>query len=142
MLLSSQWINRSSKTHQLILNLISQIQQVIRFYSQSRAPLTELSEVLLIHWGYQRDEFYQVLFDYYSSEREKMKTLEFLVHDLKETKIEYLTFYEQYLDIQHRHKERSFPKDFLSFSKIIMNRNTMEEEYLFPLIKYYSDHKA
>lgn len=124
------------RAHESILSAIDQVSVVARSYSQARAHLHELEERLLAHLGRQDKEFYKRLLDYYSEQREQKKMIEFLIHDLKETKVNYLIFFEKHMDTSvPAVAARNFPKDFAEFKESIINRVKVEEEYLFPLLQ-------
>jgi hypothetical protein len=123
------------RSHEGILSLIDQTGTVVRIYSQARNILRDLEEHLSAHLRRQDREFYQRLKDHYAQERESLKMIEFLVHDLKEIKIKSLIFFEKHAtNTGNLAAARFFPRDFMEFKEAIINRIKIEEEYLIPLL--------
>ncbi len=125
---------RYREGHRAIKMTLSQIQVVARSYSRVKPLLPEFREVLLAHWRQQTEEFWDRLSAVFIDDREKTKMLEFLTHNLKDLKIQYLVFFEQYTGEWGDVGSKNFVKDFTNFSEEILARIKIEEEYLFPLI--------
>jgi hypothetical protein len=132
---SQQLIESFRRAHEEILMIINHITGLTRSYPHARSRLPELEERLLAHLGRQDRNFYQKLSDHYLLQKEQVKMIEFLVHDLKETKIKFLIFFEKHA-VQSGNMVGAgfFPKDFTDFKDTIVNRLKMEEEYLLPLL--------
>lgn len=121
--------------HQAILSSMDQVVMVVRSYPQARSRLPEFNERVLAHFGRQDKDFYDRLLERYAAERGSLKMIEFLIHDLKDAKIQCLTFLEKYAGYPGgQAATRNFLRDFLAFKTVIINRIQMEEEYLFPLL--------
>ena len=137
MCISSDTIKKIDKGHQAIVAAIDQVQLVARDFVKASPRLRELSEMLAAYIGQQNKEFYDELASAYAHDRQASKMLEFLIHDLKDIKVEYLEFFDKYLNSLNEIAARSFPKDFRRFVEIIISRMNVEEEYLLPLIENY-----
>lgn len=114
---------------------IAHVQQVIRFYPQARLKLRELRDILAAHLSRQDRELFRQLSDYYAGDRKNIKMLEFLEHDLKDIKIEYLGFLDKHDGDSGNRRAWSFPRDFTDFTRTVMTRIQVEEEYLLPLLE-------
>lgn len=121
--------------HQAIMSAVSQVRQVVRSYPAARSRLHELNDILMAHLSRQDREFFKRLFDYYEGNRESTKMLEFLSLDVKDLKINYLTFLDKHLGDAGSRRVASFPKDFTDFTQTLMMRIQLEEEYLIPLLE-------
>ena len=133
--MSVNLILRFRTGHRAIKMTLSQIQIVARSYSRAKPLLHELSEVLLAHWGQQHEAFWDRLNIFYVDDRERTKMLEFLTHSLKDLKVRYMVFFDQYTGEWGDVGSRNFVKDFTNFSDEVIARIKIEEEYLFPLIE-------
>src|SRR3989338_3687880 len=114
--------------HRSIRMTLNQIQLVGRYYSQAKPRLRELNQDLLAHWGNQGEALWERLHRLYADDRRQTKMLEFLIHNLKDLKIRFLVFFEQYSDNWGDVRSRNFPRDFTDFSEEIMVRIKIEEE--------------
>ena len=121
--------------HHAIVDGVSQVQLFLRSYKEARAKLNVVEELLLNHFGRQDEKFFNDLMGFYQSDRQRLKMLEFLSVDLKDIKIQYLTFCDRYWGEWSDIKMRNFPKDFTDFTALILQRVRIEEEYLFPLLE-------
>ena len=131
-------ITRLKLSHQMLTDLISQIQLLLRSYNQAKPKLRELYKNLQDHFGIQDTKFYERLSLHFVDDRESAKMLEFLLHDLKDFKIKYLVFYDQHPAEMIGGHPRMFPLEFTEFAKNILSRITMEEDYLFSLLEKLS----
>lgn len=120
--------------HDAIIEVISQIEPSLRFYNKIKPLLRELNALVLSHFTRQNDILYKRLEEYYAQDRPSLKILEFLVFDLKELKVNYLYFFDKHTGEMGDRETLGFPVEFMNFSRQILGRIKMEEEYLFPLI--------
>ena len=132
--MSTNLIFRFRAGQRAIRMILSQIQLVARSYPRAKPMLREFSEVLLTHWRLQNDDLWDRLSVFFVDDREKTKMLEFLTHNLKDLKIRYMVFFDQYTGEWGDVGSKNFVKDFTSFSEEILARIKIEEEYLFPLL--------
>ncbi len=127
--------------HNAILHTIEQLQHVTRFYNQAKPILRGLHEQLLSHLARQDQKLLDQLYSFYVNDRPAYKLVEFLEHDLKDIKIQFLTFYDKHSGEMADRNARSLPLDFQNFLQEIINRMNVEEEYLFPLLEKLSKEK-
>lgn len=120
--------------HEQLVQNICDIQAVVREYPLAKPKLMQLYNLLIEHLSRQDQEFYQRLQTANGDDRAVIKMLDFLVHDLKELKIAYLTFMDKHTAEVTDIQPHGFPKDFSDFSQLILTRIKIEEEYLFPLL--------
>ena len=135
MKISPDLVKKFRKAHDGIVTLIDQIQQVVRFYPKARGKIGELDKVVTLHLTMQDEKLYATLAHHYEAQRDKIKTIEFLVHNLKEIKIKHLMFCDRYQQGVGEIVQRTFPKDFTEYVQELVTRLDLEEEYLFPLIE-------
>ena len=135
MLMSDHLISGFKRAHEAILRTIAQIQPLIRSYPHAKPLLRQFNEQLLAHLGRQDEELVGRLTECYSADHQSMKILEFLQHDLKETKISYLIFFDKYSGEFAQIEPRGFTKACQDFIQKVLARIQMEEEYLFPLLE-------
>src|SRR3989338_1291568 len=121
-----------------IVDTFAQIQPLLRSYTQAKPKIRELRERLLAYLGRQDEEFFELLREGHRQDREAGKMIEFLAHDIKAVKVQYLIFFEKHSGEMTSPYSRDFPRDFMEFSKLILTRFGIEEEYLFPLIAILS----
>ena len=121
--------------HTAIIIAIDEVLQNLRSYNQVKPKLREFNTIVLAHLGRQNKNFYDCLTEYYSNDREACKMQEFLLHDMKDLKIKYLIFTDKHSGEFADNNYRNFPKEFIEFSREIIERIRIEEEYLFPLLK-------
>ena len=133
--MSHQLVENFRSAHTTILTSIDQILMVCRSYPQVKPLLRALHEKVLSHLGRQDKEMMDKLTNAFGDNRETAKLLEFLTHNLKEIKINFLIFYDNHSGEMADVNARSFPKDFQGFADQIITRIKLEEEYLFPLLK-------
>ena len=120
--------------HEAVITAIDDVLQNLRSYLHARPKVREFNNVVLMHLSRQNKAMYDHLNEYYAQDREAQKMLEFLLHDLKDIKIKYLIFTDKHSGEMADISYRSFPKEFIAFSREIISRIKMEEEYLFPLL--------
>lgn len=118
--------------HDAILGVLVQVQSV-RAYPQARRNLRELQEQIFPHLKRQ-DEILKRLAAHYAGQRDQSKIIEFLVYELKELRIKSLIFFDTYETAAGEVAARNFSKEFLEFSRAVVNRLKMEEDYLLPLL--------
>lgn len=133
--MSRQLVENFRNAHATILNSIDQVLTVSRSYPQAKPLLRALHEKVLSHLGRQDKEMMDKLATAFGEARETAKLLEFLTHNLKETKINFLIFYDNHSGEMADINARSFPKDLQAFADQIITRIKLEEEYLFPLLE-------
>ena len=121
--------------HQSIVDSIDQIMPLTRSYIIAKPKIREMNERLISHLSHQDGEFFGRLRTYYQNDREVVKLVEFLMHDLKDMKVKYLIFFEKYTGEMDDIGSRNFPLRFTEFSRDVIARIKIEEEYLFPLIE-------
>jgi hypothetical protein len=126
-------INKFQKAHAVIHDTVEQIQLSIRSYPKVRSGLMALQENLFGYFAQQDRVFYDQLLKAHQDNREKVKMIEFLAWDIKDFKVEFIRFYDQYDSSVGVVSQRNFPKEFTDFAQRIIARLKVEEEYLFPL---------
>lgn len=120
--------------HQSIVDAVDRLQKVVRSYAQAKPLIREMREGLMAHFARQNDSLFDQLQVFYRSDREVIKTIEFLICDLKDIKIKYLVFFDRYSGEIADLGSNTFPVDFLAFARELMARIKAEEDYLLPLI--------
>ncbi|MFA5088968.1 MAG: hemerythrin domain-containing protein [Candidatus Omnitrophota bacterium] len=121
--------------HRSIISSIDQIQQSLRSYSQVKPAIRELNGILSSHLARQDGAMFRKLHEFYREERGAEKMLEFLLHDLKDIRIQYLIFTENHSGELGDVHSRNFIRNFQDFSRQVIERIRIEEEYLFPLLE-------
>jgi len=117
--------------HAVILSDTHFILDHARDYSRAVDALQALEQILAEYFAYQDDAFYDALA---SAEKTRSKMVEFLRHDIRDLKIDCITFMDTYTRDANLIRVRNFPKDFLALSKRIYERLMTEREYLLPLL--------
>jgi len=140
--MATQVVTTLEQGHQAIKEAISAIQVVARSYPAARPRIRELQSVLLTHLGRQDRKLQERLARHYRDGREQTKMLEFLQHDLKEIKVQFLVFFDKYTGELTDFGGNTFPKDFSVFTGTILDRIRIEEEYLFPLVRALPEEPA
>ncbi len=133
--MSRELIESFRQGQRSILHSIDEIQRVARMYNQAKPLLRHLHEQIIEHLARQDIKMMAALRDFYHEDRQAVKMLEFLAHDLKDIKVKFLLFYDKHSGEVLDLSARSFPKDFQDFTQEIVDRFNAEEEYLFPLIE-------
>lgn len=126
-------------SHRSLRHAVLQLQDYVRAYSRARLFFGEFEQRFLNYCDLQDRAFYSELEDRYAGNREKLKMIEFLLYDLKDTRIAYLAFIEKHPTQTNQSGARSFPLDFTAVSGRILARLQVEEEYLFPLLEGLPD---
>lgn len=126
------------QAHQVLQEAIRSVQTLLRSYSEARPRLREMSELLLALFAKKNQAFFDALYAFYKDDRPSTKMIDFLVFDLKEAKIHYVTFFEKHSGDANDTHVRSFPKDFMDFSREMTGHMQRTEEYLFPLLEKMS----
>jgi len=121
--------------HRSIILSIDDIQISLRNYNQAMPKLQTFGSLLLAHFGRQNTETYERIRRCVEGNREGLKMMDFLEHDLKDIKIKYLLFAEKHSGDPGNVNERNFIRDFREFSSDVINRIKIEEDYLLPLIE-------
>lgn len=124
--------------HQAIIEAIDQVQLLSRSYLNVKPRLRVLSDAILNHLSQQNEEFWNQLKSPEPLDREAAKLIDFLIHDLKETKVKYLIFFDKYSGEMGDMGSPYFPKDLFDFSRDLQARIKIEEDYLFPLLEKLS----
>ncbi len=130
-------LNRLKTAHQSLLDSIDQIQQKIHSYKDVKPKLRAFEVQLLAYFEQQNNAFYEPLAIFYKENRADLKMIEFLKQDLKQLKIQLLTFFDQHSGEMGDLHAGNFVRDFREFSGLVLGRIKIEEEYLFPLIIKY-----
>lgn len=133
--MSADLIYQFKTAHQSIQVTIDQINSSIRSYNQAKPKIRDLHIKLLAHFGKQNDALFNPLAEFYADHRSSAKMIEFLRYDLKDVKVKLLIFFDRHSgemgDVHHR----TFPKDFIEFSKVLTGRIKIEEDFLLPLLE-------
>ncbi|MEW5894677.1 MAG: hypothetical protein AB1650_02800 [Candidatus Omnitrophota bacterium] len=127
-------MNSFKTFHNEILSELNSILDVVRDYQKAFPILKELEKVLGEFMRLQGPKLYGALKARYSDDREAIKMLEFLEHDMNEMKLEFWSFLEEYSDHPAPIAIKNFPRRFLAFSERVISRIKIEEEYFFPLL--------
>ena len=133
--MTDEIIKSFKEGHQEIVNGIDRIQGVLRSYVQAKLYIRQLNEILLAHWGRQNEKFFINLRDFYFKNRQASKMIEFLELDTKDAKIKFLQFFDQYSGEMGDLGSNKFPRDFQEYSRHLLSRIKIEEEYLLPLLE-------
>ena len=135
--MSDELFHNFQTAHQSIVDTLGQTQLLLRTYFKAKPKIRELSQKLLAHFSRQNSAFYDELREIYEGNRQSLKIIDFLAHDLKETKIKYVEFIEKHSGEMDDINAKTFPVDFMNFSRMILTRINIEEEYLLPLIRIF-----
>ena len=127
--------------HIAMIEQIDQIHQVIRHYPDVKPKLRELQTILFNHFEKQKQKFYQLLTEYFLSDQEKSKNIQFLEQDIKNLKVKTLIFYDEHPADMGDIRPKAFIRDFQVFSGDLTGRMYDERKYLFPLIEAYPTKK-
>ena len=133
--MSQDLVQSLTRGQESILLTLSELQGISRSYLQAKPKLRVLREQILNYFGRQDQALMDRLFAQNMENREKIKLLEFLDHDIKAIKIKFLIFSEQYSGDTGDHGRPAFPKDFQEFTREMVARFKIEEEYLFPFLQ-------
>jgi len=120
--------------HASIVTKVDQIRQCGRSYEDAKPFLFEMYEILLDYINLQTAPVFQQLEKQNSGNRENLKILEFLAHDITELRIEVLEFYERFSHPDSLLRMRAFAMEFLQFSNRVLERLELEEEHFLPLL--------
>jgi len=121
--------------HQAIVDLLDRTQVAARSYLTAKPSIRALGETLVAHFGRQTNQLFEELRLFYQNDRQATKMIEFLVCDLKDSKIAYLIFFEKHSGELSDLGSKAFPRELGDFAKNILGRIKVEEEYLLPLIQ-------
>ena len=121
--------------HQSILETIDGIRVNIRDYLRIKSKLKDLEAKLLLHFGKQDIAFFARLQEFYASASSTIKIISFLGDDLKDIKVKTLVFFDRYPAEIGDIGKPMFPLDFMEFSKTVISRIEIEENFLLPLLK-------
>lgn len=132
--MSKELLKDFKTRHQAIVNTLEKIGVLSRSYSAAKLYIRQLNELLLAHFGGQKEEFFKKLSEFYKDE-EAQKTIKFLMHDLKGLRVELLAFLEKYTGEMGDRGSPQFPRDLADFSRQVVSRIRIEEEYLFGLLE-------
>ena len=125
--------------HQAIIEAIDGIQASVRSYREAKPRIRTMQKILLDHFGREGSEFYNRLTVFYGSDRQATKMIEFLTYDLKDVKIQFLTFFDKYSGEMGDAGSRNFLRDFMDFTSLIIARIKVEEDQLLPLLGKLQD---
>ena len=87
------------------------------------------------HWTQQGEALWERLNTFYADDHRQLKMVEFLIYNLKDLKIKYLVFFEQYSGAWGDLGSRNFSRDFMNFAEEILVRIKIEEDYLLPMLE-------
>ncbi len=121
--------------HQSIVDSMDHLRPFLRSYLQAKPHLREFHQRLLTFFSKQDDVFFDVLYRSFQDDRSATKIIDFLVHDLKDLKIQFLIFFEKHSGEALDQSAATFPKDFSDFCASVIARIKTEEERLFPLLE-------
>lgn len=121
--------------HQGIIEAVSCVEPFLRSYREAKPHLRKLYKSMDLFLGQQDRCMFDALYEFFEDDRSSIKIIDFLLHDLKDMKIQYLVFSDKHTGEMSDHQRHAFAKDFSEFSAKIIARLKIEEEYLFPLLK-------
>lgn len=132
----SQKACQSYKTaHQSIIDSVDQLMPLLRSYSQAKPKLRILHQKLLNHFGRQNQELFDRLRDCHRSDPDTLKLLDFLLHESKGIRIQFLLFSDKHSGEMGDVNARTFPLDFQNFIRDLIAYLKIEDEYLLPLLE-------
>ena len=120
--------------HQQIVAIVDQVQVLARSYGKAKPHLAAMKEILLAHFGRQNNDFFDRLRMFHKDDPKAAKMVEFLRHDLKDIKVQFLAFFDKYTGEMNDSGSPAFLRDFAAFTNQVLARIKIEEEYLFPLL--------
>ena len=133
--MSHSLIKSLRASHDAITEVIAQAEPILRFYNKVKPLLRELNALALSHFTRQDTALYRKLEEFYAGDRPSLKMVEFLLFDLKELKVGYLYFFDRHTGEMGDRESRGFPAEFMAFSRQLLGRIKMEQDYLIPLIE-------
>ena len=120
--------------HQALADSLDSIQPFLRAYPQAKPRLREFYRRLLVFFSKENEVFFQALYQHYQDDHAATRMIDFLSHDLKDLKVQFLMFSEKYSGEALDRNANMFPKDFTDFCALVVARIKIEEERLFPLL--------
>lgn len=132
-------VNALRLSHEAILNSLLSVQAVSRSYLQAKPALFEFNERIRAYLEKQDSEMYERLRAIFAQDREALKMLEFLEHDLRDLKVQFLIFSEKHTGDLANQSGRNFIKEFKGFADAVIARVKVEESYLVPLLVRIKD---
>lgn len=133
--MKEDFLRKLRNSHAAIRGVIAQLQPFARNYEKAKPGLQHLYEQLLFHFMLFDDDLFDSLTVFHSGHRESLKMIEFLIHDLKDFKINMLTFFDHNSGEPGGGPHGMFPVQWTEFSKSILTRLDVEEKYLVSLIE-------
>ena len=130
---SDQITNLKVSQHGLIIS-VDEIQQSRAAYFEIKNLLRDLQKKLFSHFALQDQDFYKELSETFAQDREKSKLIEFLIHDLKDIKVNMLIFFDQHPADMGDVREVNFRRDFADFAHRLTARLASERDCLMPLL--------
>lgn len=121
--------------HQTLADSLDSVQPFVRVYPQAKTRLREFYRRLLVFFSKEDEVFFQALYQRYKDDRAATSMIDFLSHDLKDLKVQFLMFSEKYSGEVQGQNTHMFPKDFTDFCALVMARIKIEEERLLPLLE-------
>lgn len=121
--------------HQEILEAIDAVEPFLRSYHQAKPCLRRLYQSMENFLGRQDKAMFDALYQFFEHDRPSKKMIDFLAHDLKDMKVQYLIFADKHPGDMSDYQRHTFPRDFSEFSARIIARLKIEQEYLFPLFE-------
>jgi len=118
-------------SHTVVSSRISNISECARDYQKAYVLLGELESLLFNHFTIQNDGFYMWL---EQEGKGPLPLIEFLKVDMQELQVEFLDFLDRYSKNVNSIRIRNFPREFHLFSKKILERFSLEEDQIFPLL--------
>lgn len=132
---SAQALQSLRLGHQSIADSIDSLRPFLRSYLHAKPHLREFHQRLLTFFSRQDDIFFKALYRSFQDDRNATKIIDFLAHDLKDLKIQFLIFFEKHSGEVLDQNAATFPKDFSDFCALLIARIKIEEERLFPLLE-------
>jgi hypothetical protein len=117
-----------------MISIVSRILDTSRDYPKAFKFFKEFEEVFLSYAGFQKAVFYDELRKGQLKDNATIKMTEFLEHDLQQLKVDFLELMEHYPPDAGPVRVRNFPREFYEFSRKIIDRISLEEDRLFPLL--------
>ena len=121
-------------THTAIIADIDRVLECVRDYPRAFSALQILEQDMMLYFDCQRSIFYEKLRRLFQGNRRSLKMIEFLEQDLLDLRVGFLEFTDRYPPEANPVRIRNFPIEFKAFSRKIIDRISLEEEYLFPLL--------
>jgi len=130
----SQQLSTIKFFHAALTADISELLANLRDYEEAFPLLGRLQDDLFNAAQLQDDRFFSALKAECSDQGQSLKMISFLEQDLTALKVESLEFFDRFSQDISSARKRNFPREFDAFSRRILQRISLEGEYLFPLL--------